>query len=84
MYAKFYDDYKNMVYAKLEKCSFDLNQVEFLGYIVSSEGISMDPTKMQTILEWNTTICVWCLVFLGICDFLKQIHQELLKEGSAS
>ena len=38
------------LYAKLEKCSFDLNQVEFLGYIVSSEGISIDPAKVQTIL----------------------------------
>ena len=40
------------LYAKLEKCSFHLNQVEFLGYIGSPEGISMDPTKVQTTLEW--------------------------------
>jgi hypothetical protein len=42
-------DYK--LYAKLEKCSFDCKQVEFLGYIVSSEGISMDPAKVQTMLD---------------------------------
>ena len=77
------------LYAKLEKRSFGLNQVEFLGYIVSSEGISMDPTKVQTILEWRTpqSVCdVQC--FLGFANFyrkfLPQIHQELLKEGSAS
>ena len=34
------------LYVKLEKCSFDYNQVEFLGYVISSEGISMDPTKV--------------------------------------
>jgi hypothetical protein len=39
------------LYAKLEKCSFDCKQVEFLGYIVSSEGISMDPAKVQTMLD---------------------------------
>ena len=39
------------IYAKLEKCSFDCNQVEFLGYVISSEGISMDPAKVQNVLE---------------------------------
>ena len=39
------------VYAKLEKCSFDQNHVEFLGYVVSQQGISMDPSKVQTILN---------------------------------
>ena len=42
------------LYAKLEKCSFDQCQVEFLGYIVSSNGISMDPSKVQKILDWQT------------------------------
>ena len=39
------------LYAKLEKCSFDQSQVEFLGYVVSQKGISMDPSKVQTILD---------------------------------
>ena len=40
------------LYAKLEKCSFDCKQLEFLGYAISSEGIeSMDPAKVQTMLE---------------------------------
>ena len=39
------------LYAKLEKCSFDQNHVEFLGYVVSQQGISMDPSKVQTVLN---------------------------------
>jgi hypothetical protein len=31
------------LYAKLEKCVFHQPQVEFLGYIISGEGLSMDP-----------------------------------------
>ena len=42
------------LYAKLEKCSFDCKEVEFLGYTISSKGIFMDPTKVQTVLEWHT------------------------------
>ena len=41
------------LYAKLEKCSFDENQVEFLGYMISEDGIYMDPSKDQTIYIGN-------------------------------
>jgi hypothetical protein len=41
------------LYAKLEKCVFHQPQVEFLGYIISGKGLSMDPTKIHTIMEWR-------------------------------
>jgi hypothetical protein len=47
------------LYAKLKKCSFDCTKVEFLGYVVFVEGVSMDPTKVQTILDWKTPRSVW-------------------------
>ena len=40
--------------AKLEKCNFHQSQVEFLGYIVSCDGISMDQKKIQAVLGWAT------------------------------
>ena len=49
MFAKFQRDYG--LHAKLEKCCFDCNQVEFLGYIVSPEGMSMDRSKVHVINE---------------------------------
>ena len=47
------------LYAKLEKCTFDCKQVEFLGYIVLVYGVSMDPAKVQIVLDWQTahSIC---------------------------
>ena len=42
------------IYAKLKKYSFDCNQVEFLGNVISSEGISKDPAKVKTMVEWQT------------------------------
>ena len=41
------------LYAKLEKCAFDKSQVEFLGYVISQDGISMDTSKVQTVLNWQ-------------------------------
>jgi hypothetical protein len=41
------------LYAELEKCIFHQPQVEFLGYIISGEGLSMDPKKIRTVTEWK-------------------------------
>jgi hypothetical protein len=46
------------LYAKLSKCEFWLNQVAFLGYIVSKGGISLDPSMVQVVLSWNAPTSV--------------------------
>ena len=38
---------KEQLYAKLSKCEFWLNEVSFLGHIVSKEGIRVDPRKIM-------------------------------------
>ena len=68
------------LYAKLEKCVFHQPQVEFLGYIISGEGLSMDPKKIQTVLEWKkpTTIRdVQC--FLGFANFYRIFIKDYSK-----
>ena len=47
------------IYAKLKKWSFDCSQLEFLGYVISSEAISMDSAQVQTVLEWQTPRSLW-------------------------
>ena len=36
----------HLLYAKFSKCEFWLDSVKFLGHTISSEGISVDPTKV--------------------------------------
>ena len=61
------------LYAKLEKCSFDSEQVEFLGYTISSKGIFMDPAKVKTILEWQPPRSVRDVqCFLGFANFYRK------------
>ena len=43
---------KENVYGNLKKCSFFTDRVVFLGFIVSFEGVSADPQKVQAIVEW--------------------------------
>ena len=42
---------KNKLYAKPSKCKFFQKKVEFLGHIISGEGLWMDPDKIKMILE---------------------------------
>ena len=58
------------LYAKLKKCEFWLDRVPFLGHIVSKEGISVDPSKVEAIQSWPTPrnareICS----FLGLASY---------------
>ena len=43
---------KESLYGNLKKCSFFTDRVVFLGFIVSSKGVSADPQKVQAIVEW--------------------------------
>jgi hypothetical protein len=41
------------LYAKLSKCEFWLDSVKFLGHTISNEGVSVDPSKVQEVMEWR-------------------------------
>ena len=43
---------EHQLYAKMSKCTFFAKKVEYLGFIVSQEGIAIDPTKVQDIIDW--------------------------------
>jgi hypothetical protein len=42
---------QHKIYANLEKCSFGMNRVQYLGYIVDENGVHVDPTKIQVICD---------------------------------
>ena len=42
---------EHKLYAKFSKCDFWLKEVQFLGHIISKDGISMDPGKIRDVLN---------------------------------
>src|SRR4051812_5563843 len=40
-------------YAKISKCEFRLDKVNFLGHVISAEGIAVDPDRVRAIQEWS-------------------------------
>lgn len=64
------------LYAKPSKCSFYQDSVEFLGFILSIDGISMDPRRVTTVAEWKEpTTYREVQVFLGFCNFYRRFIQ---------
>ncbi|KAL0417132.1 UNVERIFIED_CONTAM: Retrovirus-related Pol polyprotein from transposon.6 [Sesamum latifolium] len=41
------------LYAKLSKCEFWVNQVVFLGHVISGDGVMPDPSKVKAVMEWR-------------------------------
>jgi hypothetical protein len=44
---------EHKLYAKFSKYEFWLDSVNFLGHTISSEGISVDPSKAQQVMDWQ-------------------------------
>jgi len=65
---------KNNLCCKPEKCHFYRQTVRYLGYIISSKGISMDPEKVRSIQDWPIPTSVRDIqVFLGFCNFYRNL-----------
>ena len=44
--------HENGLYAHLDKCHFSKDTIEYLGFILSKDGLKMDPSKVQIIQDW--------------------------------
>ncbi|XP_073153565.1 uncharacterized protein [Henckelia pumila] len=45
----------SQLYAKFSKCEFWLDRVLFLGYVISAQRVSVDPSKVEVVLNWSRT-----------------------------
>jgi len=64
---------KHDLYCKPEKCEFHATKIEFLGYVVSPDGIFMDPGKVKTIQDWPEPKNLRQLQsFLGFANFYRR------------
>ena len=58
------------LYLKLEKCSFNVSEVEYLGMIVKPRSLTMDPVKVAGIADWPVPSTVRDIrSFLGFANF---------------
>ena len=64
---------KEQLYAKLSECEFWLNEVSFLGHIVSKERIRVDLKKIEVVVEWKPPRNVTEVrSFLGLASYYRR------------
>uniref|UniRef100_A0A8C1EY99 Gypsy retrotransposon integrase-like protein 1 n=1 Tax=Cyprinus carpio carpio TaxID=630221 RepID=A0A8C1EY99_CYPCA len=64
---------ENGLFVKAEKCEFHPQSDPFLGYIVSTEGIRMDPEKVKAVVEWPSPDSRKAIQrFLGYANFYRR------------
>jgi hypothetical protein len=72
--------WEHRLYAKLSKCEFWMKQVAFLGHVISKGGVSVDPSKVQDVLNWNAPTSVgdiWS--FLGLAGYYQRFIKGFLR-----
>ena len=67
----------HQLYAKFIKCEFWLTEVRFLGHIVSTSGVSMDPEKVEVVMIWERPKSVFEIhSFLGLAGYYKRFIKD--------
>ncbi|XP_027941058.1 uncharacterized protein LOC114194848 [Vigna unguiculata] len=65
---------------KLSKCKFWLEEVQFLGHVISSHGIVVDPSKIDTVMKWERPRTVTEVrSFLGLVGYYRRFVEGLSK-----
>lgn len=44
---------REKLYAKFSKCEFWLQRVQFLGHVIAKNGVSVDPAKVEAVINWE-------------------------------
>ena len=61
---------EHQLHAKFSKCEFWLDKVQFLGHVLSAEGVAVDPSKVKDILDWKPPTTVHQVrSFLGMAGY---------------
>jgi len=71
------------LYCNLSKCRFFVIEVDFLGFIVGTHGIRIDPSRVESISKWPTPKSYTEVqVFLRFCNFYRRFIEAYSRLSS--
>ena len=71
---------KNKLFAKLSKCTFGVREVDYLGFILRSNGVAINPHKTSAIKEWPTPKSKKDVQsFLGLINYYRRFIRDCSK-----
>ncbi|GJW35913.1 putative reverse transcriptase domain-containing protein [Tanacetum coccineum] len=71
---------KEQLYAKFSKCEFWIPKVQFLGHVIDSRGIHVDPAKIESIKDWaSPKTPTEIRQFLGLAGYYRRFIEGFSK-----
>ncbi|WVZ87870.1 hypothetical protein U9M48_034445 [Paspalum notatum var. saurae] len=71
---------ENQLYGKFSKCEFWLKKVAFLGHVLTAEGVSVDPEKVEAVSNWKTPRnATEIRSFLGLAGYYQRFMENFSK-----
>jgi hypothetical protein len=71
---------KHKLYAKFNKCDFYQKKIQYLGHVVSAEGIAVNPKKIRFFMEWMIPKDVADIrSFMGITGYYRRFIEGFSK-----
>ncbi|GKD80488.1 hypothetical protein Tco_1347327 [Tanacetum coccineum] len=71
---------KEELYAKFSKCEFWIPKVQFLGHVIDSKGIHVDPAKFESIKDWTAPKSPTEIrQFLGLAGYYRRFIEGFYK-----
>ncbi|XP_071709423.1 uncharacterized mitochondrial protein AtMg00860-like [Rutidosis leptorrhynchoides] len=72
------------LYANFSKCDFWLREVQFLGHIICAEGIKVDSSKIEDVMNWNSPKNLREIKsFLGLAGYYRRFIKDFSKIASS-
>ncbi|GJU53081.1 putative reverse transcriptase domain-containing protein [Tanacetum coccineum] len=71
---------KEQLYAKFSKCEFWIPKVQFLGHVIDSQGIHVDPAKIESVKDWaSPKSATEIRQFLGLAGYYQRFIEGFSK-----
>ncbi|KAH9735939.1 hypothetical protein KPL71_017914 [Citrus sinensis] len=68
---------QNQLFVKKSKCAFGKKKIEYLGHVISDEGVATDPAKIQNMLQWPKPNSLKSLRgFLGLTGYYRRFIKD--------
>ncbi|GJR03989.1 putative reverse transcriptase domain-containing protein [Tanacetum coccineum] len=75
---------KEQLYTKFSKCEFWIPKVQFRGYVIDSQGIHVDPAKIESIKDWaSPKTATEIHQFLGLAGYYRRFIEGFSKIANA-
>lgn len=72
---------KEKLYAKILKYEFWLREVQFLCHVVNSDGIKVDPAKVDAVMKWDRPKTPTEIrSFLGLAGYYRRVIQDCMEK----